>query len=111
MIRARRRYAMRLPISLCPDGRKSAEGLLIEISQEGARISCLGDWSCHAGERVSLSLPDGQDMDATVRWTHDGLAGLDLTAPLHCNELSDLLAFNRDFTAPKAARPEQRYGT
>jgi hypothetical protein len=40
-IRARRRYAVRQMINLCKAGGRRAQGLLIELSSEGCRISNL----------------------------------------------------------------------
>jgi len=104
-----RRYAMRLPIGFRTGGARQVKGLLIEISQEGMRISNLGDRSYTVGEPVDLSLPDGHKMSGIIRWAHDGLAGVRLERALTLAELSAVLD-NR----PSATTPDVRlvrYGT
>lgn len=105
-IRAHRRFAMRLPVSLRKGREKAVSGLLIEISQQGARISNLGQCGYDLGEDVVLSLPGGQKLQGVVRWAHDGLAGIGLKKALYAPELAELLEKNR-----KNDEPQQRYGT
>jgi hypothetical protein len=109
-IRATSRYAMRLPARLT---RKTAEptlrGLLIELSMEGARVSNLGNAKLNSGDAVSLALDGGHKLTGTVRWAHDGLAGLKLDNPLHIRELETLLDLND--ARQQQELPLPRYGT
>ena len=105
-IRAHRRYAMRLPVDLAKNGGKDTRGLLIELSQQGARISNLGKRTFEFGEAVTLTLECGHRLTGSVRWAHDGLAGIRLDQTLHAPEMRDLLIANRD-----AQEDMQLYGT
>jgi hypothetical protein len=106
-IRAYKRYATRLPVELRRAGRKPMCGLLIELSQQGARVSNLGRGKLAVGDAVTLVTPDGMTFAAIVRWAHDGLAGLRLEQSLHLPELRGLLDLNRR----EAAESALRYGT
>ncbi len=107
-IRTTSRYAMRLPARLaCKAAGPAVRGLLIELSMEGARVSNLGSTRLAAGDAISLALDGGHKLYGTVRWAHDGLAGVKLDSPLHTGELAALLDLNH-------SRQEQippRYGT
>ncbi len=95
-IRAHKRYAVRLPVELHKKGRKPARGLLIELSQQGARISNLGGRAYQLGDEVTVLTDCGRELPGTVRWSHDGLAGIRLDRTLHAPELKDFLEANRD---------------
>ncbi|WP_120078382.1 PilZ domain-containing protein [Aurantiacibacter odishensis] len=105
-IRAYKRYATRLPVQLRRDGRKAARGLLIELSQQGARISNLGRSKYEAGDKVVIVASDTQ-IEGTIRWAHDGLAGVRLDRSLHLPEMRDLLELNRR----EQSIADRRYGT
>ena len=105
-IRAHKRYALRLPVELCSPNGDAASGLLIELSKQGARISNLGETGYVYGDEVMLTTDCGRELHGTVRWAHDGLAGIHLDAPLHAPQMSDFLTANRD-----AQQLEPRYGT
>lgn len=94
-IRSYKRYATRLPIKLRREGRKAVSGLLIELSQQGARLSSLGGTKYEAGDKVVIVAPSGDEYDGTIRWAHDGLAGVRLDNSLHLPEMRDLLELNR----------------
>ena len=107
-IRAHKRYAMRLPVQLARKGRKTgAKGLLIELSSKGARISNLGNATYEYGEEVVLGMCDGRELRGTIRWAHDGLAGVTLDSPLHAPQMAEFLEASQ---RSKAAR-DLRYGT
>lgn len=106
-IRANRRYAMRLPVMIRQARSKASGGLLIEISQEGARVSNLGKTPCAEGEALTIVTPDGTELPGTIRWAHDGLAGIKLEKALHLPELTALLDDNRR----ELAGSERRFGT
>lgn len=94
-IRAHKRYALRLPVDVLKKGRKPANGLLIELSQQGARISNLGRRSYNVGDEVVLVAENGKELPGVIRWSHDGLAGINLSRSLHLPELSELLEANQ----------------
>lgn len=106
-IRAHKRYALRMPVELQRKGRKDASGLLIELSQEGARISNLGRGKYEAGDELVVVTPCGKELEATIRWSHDGIAGIRLDPALRLPEMSDLLHADRREREPA----DCRYGT
>ena len=95
-IRAHRRYALRLPVEFHKEGRKTGSGLLIELSQQGARISNLPGQPYHMGDEVTITTGCGKKIGGFVKWSHDGLAGIRLARPMHLPELSMLLEANRN---------------
>lgn len=98
-IRAHRRYALRMPAKLQRKGGRARRCLLIELSQHGARLSNLGERRFEYGEAVTLTTECGKQLEATIRWAHDGVAGLHLSRSLHLPEMSELLAANRKDSA------------
>ena len=94
-IRSYRRYALRLPIQFRKEGRKPGSGLLIELSQQGARISNLSGQPYRMGDEVTIATDCGQELGGVVRWSHDGIAGIRLTRSLHLPELNAMLDANR----------------
>jgi|GEM_PF-838494 len=108
-IRASKRFAVRLPVKLKAGRTKPRDGLMIELSSEGARISCLGDASYDVGDSVCLYLDDDREMPATIRWSHDGLAGVKLERALHLHELEALKKVNSEANT-HASEPIRAYG-
>lgn len=106
-IRAYKRYATRLPVSLRREGRKTATGLLIELSQQGARISNLSRGKYDVGDTVVIVAPCDLEIAGTIRWAHDGLAGIRLDRSLHLPEMRELLELNRR----EQSGADWRYGT
>lgn len=106
-IRASKRYATRLPVELRRDGRKTVSALLIELSQQGARLSNLGRGKYEPGDSVVICTPTGMELDGTIRWAHDRLAGIRLEQSLHSPEMRDLLDLNRR----EQSDVNWRYGT
>ncbi len=107
IIRAHHRFAMRLPVKLRQAQGKPARGLLIEISKGGARVSNLGASRFEVGEQVELITNSGSVLRGSIRWAHDGLAGICHATPLHAAELAQLLDENRR----GSGELEPRYGT
>jgi len=108
-IRASKRFAVRLPVKMKAGRTKAREGLMIELSSEGARISCLGDASYDVGDSVCLHLDGYREMPGTIRWAHDGLAGVKLDRALHTYELEALKKVNREANA-SVSEPIRAYG-
>ena len=90
------------------DGRRGTDGLLIELSLDGCRISSVQAASRFAlGDRLSLRLDGTSPIDAHVRWVREGAVGLRFDRPLHIAGLEQLILLCRG-----AAEPAQRaYGT
>ena len=106
-IRAYKRYATKLPVQLRRGQRKNVSGLLIELGQQGARISNLGRGKYEVGDRVTITTPNDLELEGTIRWAHDGLAGIRLDKPLHVPEMRNLLEMNRR----EQSDDDQCYGT
>lgn len=93
-IRSHKRYAVRQFVGLKKQGGKAVEGLMIELSSEGVRISNLKRGEFAMGDPVVLELDDTK-LKGRIRWAHDGVAGVRLDTPLFSNELSQILARGR----------------
>lgn len=106
-IRSYKRYATRLPVKLRRGGRKAVKGLLIELSQQGARISNLARGKYEVGDEVVIVTPTNLELCGTIRWAHDGLAGVRLDRSLHLPEMRELLELNRR----EQSGVDWRYGT
>ncbi len=75
------------------------DGLLIEVSLDGCRISNVDDSAFAIGQPLTVSIDSFGEMDGEVRWLGDGRIGLHLTRPLHVPELDHLLKVCRGETA------------
>ena len=105
-IRAHRRYAVRQPVRLRRDDGKALNGLMIELSSEGIRISNLGRPGLTIGEEVTVDV-EGSKLHGYIRWTHDGIAGVRLAKALFPTQLGELIARGRGEVAAELAL----YGT
>jgi hypothetical protein len=104
-IRTHKRYATRQKVRLRTLDAACAEGLLIELSAEGCRISNLGSATSYSvGQEVCLDLGD-DTYQGRIRWSRDGLAGVRLDTALHTHEVAALLA------QAHAGQDTRRYGT
>ena len=101
-IRSHCRYAVRSEAKLRTKGRRSSDCLLIELSQDGARISKLGSLCLDVGDEVVLATDHADPITATVRWSNGGRAGLRLKQPLHPSELSQIIESDRRNDTPTA---------
>lgn len=102
-IRSHRRYAVRQPVTIGKEGCEPASGLMIELSSEGCRISSLQRGGYSIGDPVVLEIED-RSMTGTIRWSHDGVAGVRLDHALFSRELEEIVARGRPSDLP-------RYGT
>ena len=98
-IRAHKRYATRQAVRLRADCAKPVDGLLIELSSEGVRISNLGAARLEIGQPITVQIGD-HDYHGLVRWAHDGLAGLRLDRALHAHEIAGLIELGRSAPEP-----------
>ncbi|MBH5322391.1 PilZ domain-containing protein [Aurantiacibacter sediminis] len=100
-IRAHQRFAVRSPSKMKRTGARTLECLLIELSQDGARVSNLGDAQFEIDDEVTLTTGDGHSFPAIIRWSRKGCAGLRLTRPLYQAELLEII------TAARGEEPAQ----
>ncbi len=59
----------------------SASVRLAEVSLHGCRIECDGPW-IRAGGFVSIRIERGAPLQAIVRWTREGAAGMEFLHPI-----------------------------
>lgn len=90
-IRPHRRFAVRQTVRIAHSGSESAEGLLIELSIRGCRISNLNHMPFPPSARVTLEIEGFAPICGMVRWAHDGLLGLYFDAPLHVGTFDRLV--------------------
>jgi hypothetical protein len=102
MIRAHKRYAVRQPVRLGKFGATPAQGLMIELSSEGCRISNLDRCDYAIGEEVTLELGE-LSLGGRIRWAHDGIAGVRLDRALYPNQLGELVARDRGLAEARVA--------
>lgn len=93
-IRASRRYAVRQIVNLQKPGARPAQGLMIELSSEGCRISSVKRGDFAVGEDVTLEIGE-MALHGRIRWAHDGVVGVRLDTALFTNQLSSLIAMGR----------------
>jgi hypothetical protein len=103
-LRSCKRYAVRQAATVKRPGGDELGGLLIELSQEGGRVSGLGPVDLSTGDAVVLELGEVA-LSAVVRWASPGVIGLRFAEALHTHELSEMLTVSR---SPQGAL---RYGT
>jgi hypothetical protein len=101
-IRAHKRYAVRQAVRLGKPGAKPLDGLMIELSSEGIRISNLGRPSFDIGEPVTVQI-DELKFRGKIRWSHDGIAGVRFDTALFPSQLGDLIARSRGETVAAPA--------
>ncbi len=85
------------------------DGLLIELSLEGCRISNVDERKLGIGEVVTVRIEGEEPLDGCVRWLGDRTLGLRFVRPLHVPALDRLI---RSCRGEIHAGPGQRsYGT
>lgn len=90
-IRKHQRFAVRRQVRIARDGARSCQGLLVELSLDGCRLSLVGSGDFAIDQPVSVRINDFGAIKAKVRWAGDGFVGLRFDAALHNAELSLLL--------------------
>ena len=93
-IRSCKRYAVRQSIGVLRDESIETRGLLIELAQEGCRISSLDSAGFTSGDAVVLNFQD-RSLRGFVRWTNPGVMGVRFEEPLFINQLDDLITRSR----------------
>jgi hypothetical protein len=110
IIRAHKRFAVCHRVGLRKPGRRSVDGLLIELSLEGCRISGVDPRGGFAlDEAVVLSIDGADPLEARIRWLRDGTVGLRFPRPLSMAALEYLIRLCRGEMAQAA--PQRAFGT
>ena len=104
IIRAHKRFAACRAVRIHGEGGGACEGLLIELSQEGCRISNVDLEEARVDTKVRIDIEGWHSLDAQVRWRRDRIIGFRLLRPLHTAELAELLTFCRQPTPVGIAR-------
>jgi hypothetical protein len=96
IIRAHTRFAVRSSAKLRQPRRRGVEGLLIELSVEGGRISNLPkNAGFKVGDSVQLGLAGAPPVEARIRWIDQGTVGLRFARPLSFAALEMLVRLCR----------------
>jgi hypothetical protein len=107
-IRAHKRFAVCSKVRLRKAGRRGSDGLLIELSLDGCRISHVGTSASLAlGDPLTLRLQGTAPIAARIRWLREGTIGLRFERPLHIADLQGLIELCRGSAAPEM----RAYGT
>lgn len=93
-IRSHRRYAVRQIVHLQKADERRVQGLMIELSSEGCRISNVARGTYTVGDEVTLEIGE-MALHGRIRWAHDGVVGVRLDTALFSNQLSNLIAAGR----------------
>jgi len=112
VIRAHKRFAICRKVRLRKPGRRFVDGLLIELSLDGCRVSGVGAPAALAlGDAVVLRVGDADPLEARVRWLRDDTIGLRFERPLHVAALEALIRQCRGETAAPAMPALRAYAT
>ena len=103
-IRAHKRFGVCQAIRLHCECDGVVDGLLIEVSLEGCRISNINSDRFAIDDVVTVEIGGWKTIDACVRWQHDGMIGLRMMQPLHNGELIELLNLCRGTSEVNAAK-------
>ena len=109
MIRAHKRFAVCRKARLRKPGRRGADGLLIELSLDGCRISNVEQQGFELDQLVTVRVEGAQPFDGRIRWQRDGTLGLRFVKPLRIAALDQLIRLCRGELS--AAEPMRSYGT
>jgi hypothetical protein len=110
IIRAHKRFAVCRKARLRKPGRRFADGLLIELSLDGCRVSNVGATAGFALEdEVIIRIDGATAITARVRWLSETTIGLRFVRPLHVAALDALIRLCR--SERDAAAPLRVYGT
>jgi hypothetical protein len=110
IIRAHKRFAVCRPARVRKPGRRFADGLLIELSLDGCRLSAVDTAAGFAlDDQVIVRIAGAAPLEARIRWISDTTIGLRFARPLHNAGLEALIRLCRaEQEAPAAHRA---YGT
>jgi hypothetical protein len=92
MMRTTRRFAVCRAARLKPCRGRAADGLLVELSLDGCRISNIGNTARFiVGEAARLEIDGFDPFEAEVRWSKDGFVGVYFARSLNAALLDTLL--------------------
>lgn len=94
-IRQHQRFALRRKVLATRGRGRPAEGLLVELSLHGCRVSNLGHDRFALGSEVSVCLPGFEPLAGLVRWSQGGTIGLRFARPLAAGALAAMLSAAR----------------
>lgn len=103
------RHAVRMQVSVHPDCGGTIDGMMIEVSMQGCRISRIDAAGIRPGAQVAVSIDGLGEMPAEVLRAHDGLVGLRFVRPLTRGGLVQILKSDRD--PPLRLQPLMRFAT
>ena len=95
-IRLHQRFAVRRKVLAVRGRGRPVEGLLVELSLHGCRVSGLGRHRFEMGGPIRVTLPGFDPIDGEVRWLGEGTVGVRFVRPLASAALVEMLAAARD---------------
>ena len=95
VIRSYKRFAVRRAVTLRGGPPQRRDGLMIELSTEGCRISNADSLAYAIEQKVTVELDDGEKLPGIVRWAHDGFVGVRFESALRHEKLARLLEVSR----------------
>ena len=110
VIRAHERFAVCRQISLWRNRAFAGDGLLIELSLEGCRVSGTGGAPFQEGDQMSFWVDDFGWIAGEVRWSGNRGVGMRFTRRLHQTEMLRLLELCRSETELEE-QTSRSYGT
>ncbi|WP_338466776.1 PilZ domain-containing protein [Novosphingobium sp. ZN18A2] len=96
VIRAHKRFAVCRRVPLRKGRAIAGDGLLIELSLEGCRISQIQQDHFREGEELHFNVEGYGMITGAVRWSQGNCVGLRLSPPLHQAEMANLLDVLRE---------------
>ena len=102
-IRKHRRFAVCRSARVERQDAGTVQGLLIELSRGGCRVSGLPEGAFAIDESVRLLLDGAEPIASHVRWTSDGRAGLHFAPALSPAMLEALILACRDDSTKRAS--------
>jgi len=99
-IRSHKRFAVCHDVSLRSSSGKPVDGMLIEVSKGGCRISNLGHNEYELGHQLAVQVAGFEEFLGRVRWSRQGMVGLCFSRPLHGSCLDRLIRFCRGELEP-----------
>jgi hypothetical protein len=91
VIRTHQRFAVRHSARIRNEVERPLDGLLIELSLSGCRISNVDHREFKVNQLATVLLNGFEEIVGQVRWAHDGLVGLRFTRPLHAATLDTMV--------------------
>lgn len=95
-IRLHQRFAVRRKVLAVRGRGRPVEGLLVELSLHGCRVSGLGRHRFELGGPIRVSLSGFDPLDGEVRWLGEGTVGVRFVRPLTAAQLAEMLTAARD---------------